>query len=196
MDIIDLVYRGIQPYTLITGDRFRYIGQSLLEVKDLDGDIAELGVYKGGSAAGMALLAPGKTLHLFDTFEGMREPQFDEPHKKGDFSDTSEQSVASLFDASFPPKLHRGWFPETVTREMLELKFCFVHVDGDFYETTRDAIAYFWPRLVPGAIMVFDDWEWERCPGVKRALMEAATTFGFSIVPSTHMQAAVRKNEY
>jgi O-methyltransferase len=193
MDVVDLVYRGVQHYTLISPSRFRYIGQSLLEVSELDGDIAELGVYKGGSSAGMALLAPKKTLHLFDTFEGMREPQFDEPHSKGDFADTTEQSVRSLFDPNFSLKIHRGWFPETITDELRDTRFCFVHIDGDFYETTRDAINFFWPRLVKGGIMVFDDWEWHACPGVKRALIEAAETFGFTILQSAEIQAAIKK---
>jgi O-methyltransferase len=193
VDIIDLVYRGIQPYALIDYDRFRFIGRSLLEVAKQEGDIAELGVYRGGSAAGMGLLAPHKTLHLFDSFEGMREPEFDELHKKGDFADTSEQSVRALFAPDHRLEIHRGWFPETVTPELLESEFCFVHVDGDFYETTRDAIAYFWPRLVPGGMMVFDDWEWQACPGVKRALVEASETFGFTVEPSANIQAAVRK---
>ncbi len=33
--------------------------------------------------------------------------------------------------------------------------------------------SFFWPRINPGGILVFDDWEWERCPGVRRAIDEA-----------------------
>lgn len=194
MDLIDLVYSGIQPFTLIEHERFRYIGESLLEVSDLEGDVAELGVYRGGSAAGMGLLAPHKTIHLFDTFEGMREPLFEEVHQKGDFADTSEPFVRSLFDPRQELKVHVGWFPESVTKELEDSKFCFVHVDGDFYETTRDAMAFFWPRLVPGGAMVFDDWEWQACSGVKRALVEASEKFGFLVKPTASKQAAVWKS--
>lgn len=187
------IFQGIQPVTLLSSGKFSFLYGCLQAVRDLDGDIAELGVYKGGISAAMALIAPEKVLHLFDTFEGMREPTFAEPHGKGDFADTSEEGVRDLFDPERPPHFHRGWFPETVTDELRQRRFCFVHVDGDFYETTRDAIDFFWPRLVSRGIMVFDDWEWVSCPGVKRALQEAAQSLGFPIQTSGEMQAYIQK---
>ena len=44
---------------------------SLKAVKDLAGDIAEIGVYKGGTAKLICELKGNKNLYLFDTFEGL-----------------------------------------------------------------------------------------------------------------------------
>lgn len=58
------------------------------------GEIAECGVYKGGTAKILAELVPDRPLHLFDTFEGM--PATDPTRdlvKAGDFADTDIASV-------------------------------------------------------------------------------------------------------
>jgi O-methyltransferase len=193
MEHADVIFRSVQPFSLIDRDRFLSIYRLLQQTRHLEGDIAEVGVYKGGTSAGMALIAPEKTLHLFESFEGFREPKFEEPHGKGEFADTSVDEVQALFGPLQQMYIHKGWFPETVTPEVEGLQFSFVHVDGAFYETTRDAISFFFPRLSEGGVMVFDDWEWVACPGVKRALLEAQQLFGFEISIGSHMQAYVRK---
>ncbi len=40
----------------------------------------------------------------------------------------------------------------------------------DTEQATRDAIEFFWPRLVPGGKIVVDDYGWEPCAGVKKAV--------------------------
>lgn len=52
------------------------------------------------------------------------------------------------------------------------MKFSFVHLDGDLYQTTADALDWFWPRMVPGGVIILDDVDWPKCPGVNRALEE------------------------
>ncbi len=50
--------------------------------------------------------------------------------------------------------------------------FCFVYVDMDTYQSTRDAIEFFWPRMVPGGKILIDDYGWEPCAGVQKAVDE------------------------
>lgn len=163
-----------------------WLGREKLEViyhvasglSSVPGDIAEVGVYKGGTLAALALMFPKKIVRGFDTFSGMPETSFSgEGHHAGDFSDTSVESVTSVFQST-NFELHPGRFPETA----VEGKFAFVHVDGDYYETTRDAIDWFWPRMSTGGRMLFDDFRWPACPGVERALNEAIEKYGFSLV--------------
>ena len=47
--------------------------------------------------------------------------------------------------------------------------FCFVHIDVDILEPTRDSIEFFYPRMMPGGIMLFDDYGFTSCPGAKLA---------------------------
>jgi len=191
---VELLYRGIQPYTLIDFQKFNVIYRLLQQCRSLPGDIGELGVYRGGISAALALAAPEKRLHLFDTFTGLRQAKTPgEPHRAGDFADTSLPDVLSLLPAGHPVTVHAGWFPECVTEELRGTTFAFLHIDGDYYESTRDALDFFYPSLSPGGVLVFDDWEWEGCPGVKRALLEGHERFGYRIETAAPLQAYVRK---
>lgn len=161
-------------------EKLRLIADEFLKVAHLDGDIADLGSYRGGSALVLRRLAPDKHLHLFDTWAG--NPYDDDfcHHKKGEWPASLEDCKA-LVGADEYTHYHQGVFPEWDGddrhdggyRPAGEHFFCFVYVDMDTYQSTRDAIEFFWPRLVSGGILFFDDWGWEPCAGVKKAVDEA-----------------------
>lgn len=135
----------------------------------------EFGVYRGGSARVIATTAPQKTLHLFDTFQGIPEDdKLEGGHKKGDFSNTSLEQVKEFLNG-FNVVYHVGFFPQT-TEGLWELQFCFAHLDADTYQSTTAAVEYVWPRLVEGGLILFDDWKWGKCRGVERAILEAGLT--------------------
>lgn len=148
------------------------LAESLKKVKEIKGKAAEVGVYKGGSARRIASMLDDRDLLLFDTFEGMPETeQDDEPHKKGEFGDTSLESVRSYLSDKPNCKFFPGFFPDTA-ESLKDEVFSFVHVDGDFYDTTKSSIEFFYPKLVKGGILFFDDYDWPYCPGVKKAIDE------------------------
>ena len=60
----------------------------------------------------------------------------------------------------------------SVAKELNGRMFCFAYIDPDTYPTVRDAIEWFWPRLVQGGKLMFDDYGWEPCSGVKKAVDE------------------------
>ncbi len=74
-----------------------------IESLGLEGDIAELGVFRGRFARKIRKLFPGRTFYLFDTFEGFDDGQLaleseKFPHIKADyisqaFKDTSVEAV-------------------------------------------------------------------------------------------------------
>jgi hypothetical protein len=163
---------SIRPATLVTRDRCFMLYQFARHIASLPGEIAELGVYKGGTAKILAKACPTKRVHLFDTFEGM--PATDEVkdiHKAGDFNDTSLEAVRSFLSDCPNVDFHPGYFPESIAG-LEDLRFALAYIDADIYQSTKDALEFFYPRMVPGGIMVFDDYEWPRCPGVKLALEE------------------------
>jgi Macrocin-O-methyltransferase (TylF) len=160
--------RRVDGYSIITPDRLKVIAKLARKACDLPGDIAEFGVFRGGSASLIADACPGKVLHLFDTFAGL--PAGNGVHHAGEFAATFEDVRNYL--AGKQCNFHPGLFPDTV-QDLQDKQYAFVHVDADLYESTRDAIAYFWPRLVPDGAIVFDDVDWGSCPGVNQALAEA-----------------------
>jgi O-methyltransferase len=130
----------------------------------LPGDMAECGVYKGGTAELLAwVLASRKVgaskLHLFDTFTGppdtcIPERDYDSP---GDFSDTSIEGVQKrLRTYAALCEFHKGIIPDTFAEVMEVSRYSFVHIDVDIYPAVRDCCEWFWPRLTPGGVMVFN----------------------------------------
>lgn len=155
--------------SLVNFDRQKAIYDSTIRCSKLDGDIAEVGVYKGGTAYILCNCAPSKKVYLFDTFTGMPSLEKDiDDHKGGDFSNTSLDSVQKYLSEYNNIEYRIGIFPETA--KDLDCKFCLVHLDGDLYQTTLDGIEYFWPKLSIGGCIIFDDYEWHKCEGVKKAI--------------------------
>lgn len=150
------------------------VGQLLRLVDDLDGDTAECGAYLGATSFLIcaANRARGRTHHVFDSFEGLSEPgERDGDHwRAGDLS-VSEATVRDVLSGFDRVRLHRGWIPERFP-DVADRTFAFVHVDVDLYEPTRDSVAFFLPRLVPGGILVCDDYGQSSCPGATRAVDE------------------------
>ncbi len=142
----------------------------------LEGDFCECGIYKGGSALLIAETIKqqiGERLfHLFDTFEGMPEPDPNKDlSKKGRFADTSVEEVAQLLAAYPFVSLHKGFIPDTF-KDITQCRFSFIHVDVDIYRSVWDCCEFFYSRLVPRGVLVFDDYGFPDCPGAKEAADE------------------------
>ena len=126
-----------------------------------EGDFVEVGVYRGGTAWYLQAIAAyqRRRLHLFDTFTGIPDKSvIDEQHNVGDFGDTSLELVMrslSVGAASFTD-FYAGRFPDTMPTAFPSVAF--VHVDCDQYQAVLDCIKVFWPLLVEGGVMLFDDW--------------------------------------
>src|SRR6187549_921083 len=83
-------------YTLVDKVRCFMLYQCAKHGARIAGDIAEIGVFRGGTARLLAKVsAPaGKTVHLFDTFAGMPEVDTQaDLHQAGDFANTSLTGV-------------------------------------------------------------------------------------------------------
>ena len=136
------------------------------------GDIVEIGVYRGGSAWYLDEIChdQGRTLHLFDTFEGMPFRSMYDSIPVGYFSDIIYDEITALFpDAKF----YKGIFPDTLPDDLHNIAF--VHVDCDQYYSVKSVIRSMPDRMVKGGIMYFDDYENIR--GAKIAIDECLKDF-------------------
>lgn len=147
--------------SLITPARLNNLRRAVLATCEVPGDMAELGVYRGGSARVIAGTCPGKTLHLFDTFTGL--PFDEDPFHNPTGHDLSRGRFAcKLIDAvsileGCKIDVHMGFFPHSTFGVFVD-RFSFVHIDCDLHKSAVDAIEWFWPRMNPGGIMFFDDY--------------------------------------
>ncbi|OIQ50044.1 Demethyldecarbamoylnovobiocin O-methyltransferase [Pseudodesulfovibrio hydrargyri] len=163
--------------SLVGSDRMWTLRTLLEQTASLDGEVWELGVYKGGTALFMKneLLRlhasdPVPCLRLFDTFSGM--PDVDEGvdwHKAGDFDDTSLNAVRSVVGENDFIHYHPGFIPETL-KGLESSAIALAHVDVDIHQSVLDSCAFVYPRLVPGGFMVFDDYGIHTCPGARKAV--------------------------
>lgn len=155
--------------TILSPQKAKVLYAQLIMTKDVLGAMAEVGVYKGGTAKIMRLAMPGKVLHLYDTFTGVvaSNPTID-VHKDGEFGDTDAAKVLALVGCD-ETSYHIGMFPDTFNESG---PFSFVHSDTDTYFGTKESLAKFAPLLSVGGKMILDDYEWANCPGVKKAVVE------------------------
>lgn len=166
---------------------------------DLPGSIVELGVFKGASFMTFLKLCDihcsGDTLKKvigFDTFSGFVE--IDEKDgrenqrrdlKKGGFSAGNFLSVLKaaieLEKAdSFIPRFSRvelveGDVIETVPKYINEnpgLRISLLHLDLDLYEPTKVALEYLYPKVVPGGVVLLDEYGMAGFPGESAAFDE------------------------
>lgn len=164
-EIVEICKKAME-YSINPFSKLNLLADQFLSCIELQGDVVDLGSYKGGSAFVLRCLSK-KPLHLFDTWEGT--PYSDDlcHHKKGEWVVPLATCKLNIGEAYY----HKGIFPATA--ELLkDRQFCFVFVDSDTYQSVKDAIEFFWPRMVYSGKMVFDDYGWEPCAGVKKAIDE------------------------
>ncbi len=141
------------------------------------GDIAEFGCMSGRTAnvlsAAMASFKLDRTLHLFDSFEGLPEAtskvDADSVHVKGGVWTKGaclgispellrEQCRRFLPDEKIA--IYKGWYSETVSKIPAGAKFGMVHVDCDLYQSTMDSLGYLFANgaINKACVILFDDW--------------------------------------
>jgi hypothetical protein len=139
-----------------------------------DGCFAEIGVFNGGSAYRLyqIALAQGRTLHLFDTFEGT--PNYTEglDKHKIDAEFAAPAAPAQIRELMPTAQLHIGPYPDTHPPELRHVAF--IHCDCDQYLSYKAVIDNMWPLVVPGGFMLFDDYPY--LAGARKAVEEAFPT--------------------
>ena len=142
---------------------------------NIKGDLAEVGVYKGGSAK-LILLANSqkRKLFLFDTFEGLPSSKMEEDDLVlgGWLNDTSSQSVRENLTPFTNFEIIQGIFPDSVAEKKLPDFFALVHLDTDIYDGTYESLKYFWPKMSTHGRIIIHDYNNEDCPGVKQAVTD------------------------
>ncbi len=136
----------------------------------LDGDMAEVGVYQGCSAKIISRASGGRSLHLFDTFAGLPAPDADERDRlrAGHYA-ASLDGVRAFLSAEPAISYYPGLFPETAG-PAADRRFSFVHLDVDLKSSTLACLAFFYPRMVPGGVILTHDYSY--LDGVREAFAE------------------------
>jgi hypothetical protein len=168
----------------------------------IEGDFAELGVWKGNTAAVLAHYAArtGRTAFLFDTYEGFSARDLvglDAHHSARMFRDTSTDLVKEVIgDNAHACEFIAGRFPDAIPDACRARSFAAVHLDCDLYEPMKAGLEFFYPRMPKGGLLFLHDYSSGHWPGAKQAVDEfCARTGEYAILmPDKSGSAFVRKS--
>lgn len=178
--------------TLLSVHELYILHQTAFASLRIKGEIAEVGVYKGGSAKLLCTLKGNKCIYLFDTFKGLPSitVKDDLYHRQGMYREHME-SVARYLKMFKNVFLQKGLFPRSASC-IMNKRFCFVHLDVDLYKGTLDALNFFWPRLNKGGVILLHDYP--VLIGVKNAVYEFCKKKNITVIEIPPTQAVIIKN--
>jgi hypothetical protein len=200
----------VAPYTMLSPQRVIAVCDAVRYVMaaGLDGAIVECGVWRGGAmmAAARTLLDGGdrgRRLFLYDTFAGMSEPSAADVDARGvpagramrrqgrDAAGNSRWCNASLADVrgnlaatGYPPELCTfvaGRVEDTLPGT-LPGPIALLRLDTDWYESTAHELEHLLPLVVPGGVLLIDDYGYWR--GARRAVDEHLGRHGIHLLLS------------
>ena len=175
------IYERVESFTMTSLSRvFSFIAAAeYVSSRGIEGAIVECGVWRGGStmAALLALSRLGdvsREVWLYDTFEGMAPPtQQDSDSDRQIFASYARQDggsdlsraelgdvYANVESCGYPMdriKFLKGKVEDTLPHSV-PLQISLLRLDTDFYESTRQELAYLYPLLVSGGMLIIDDY--------------------------------------
>jgi hypothetical protein len=186
------------------------------KTKELPGSIAEFGVYNGSTFYFLARLieifhgtqydkfgTSSHHLYGFDTFEGIVKLHPEDhpdnpkvPHNKlGGFSQSKEMFFKDFEDfknnTTIPKRVHliEGDVSLTFPKFLKEnpgVRFRLVLLDMDLYEPTKVVLDSILDFMVPGGIIVFDEYGFQEWPGETKAADEFIREHGLKLKAISH----------
>lgn len=147
--------------------------------RNIQGAVAEAGVYQGIFSAWINRFFKDRKLYLFDSFEGLvaKDVKVDKASgytsvSAGRYGDTSIDLVLGRMPYVNNCVIRKGYFPDTT--EGISDRFCFVSLDMDLYQPIKAGLEYFFPRLSEGGYIFVHDCNIAdmRYKGPRAALLE------------------------
>jgi len=192
MNLNDFI-KIVSPYTMTSVERISELFNSLEYIREnnIDGDIVECGVWKGGNILGIIeylkyYKIDTKKVWLYDTFQGMTQPEeVDVDLKSNRAIDQMDvpivlaySSIEEVKSVVLVPEFDQtrikfiiGDVSETLKIENnIPSQISLLRLDTDWYQSTRDELHYLYPKVHNDGILIVDDYgHWM---GAKKAVDE------------------------
>lgn len=191
------IYKKVCNNTMTSPERIYSLIEAVkyVEKNNIEGDIIECGVWKGGSMMAVAetlqhVKSTNRSLYLYDTYDGMSEPTENDKTFKGDDAkqlmetDTNKEKnlvwaysaletvKAGMDSTKYPAsQIHyvKGKVEDTIPKT-IPAKIAILRLDTDWYESTKHELIHLYPLLVEGGVLILDDYgHWA---GAKKAVDE------------------------
>lgn len=187
------VYEQSRAYTMTSKERMFALYQAVqyVHANRIDGAFVECGVWKAGSSmlAASTLLTLGdstREMYLYDTFEGMSEPEDIDISARGDvvknnwdevsqdeklFCYSSLDEVKSnFFQVGYPQDktyFVKGKVEDTIPKT-IPGKIAILRLDTDWFASTYHELVHLYPLLAPKGVLIIDDYgHWQ---GARKAV--------------------------
>jgi O-methyltransferase len=191
------IIEKVEPFTMTSRERIFGLIEAVKYVvkNNIEGDIVECGVWKGGSMLTIAdvlkkINDTNRDLYLYDTFEGMSKPS---EHDLNFGDQKAEELLASnenkeenfvwaystldtvketMSLTAYPQnKIHyiKGKVEETIPAR-LPGNISLLRLDTDWYESTKHELIHLFPKLVRGGVLIIDDYGFWK--GARKAVDE------------------------
>lgn len=177
-DFLDF-WETAKPYTLISPERGWALAEAVRYVcrNDIQGDIVECGVWKGGACLLASLVLAkeeptgSRLLWLYDTFTGMVSPgandriaasgvSLSDRNPEGWWAAGMEEVIKTVGLSQLAAerfKLIPGPVEDTLDKVFPE-KLAILRLDTDWYESTLKELEVLYPRLSHGGVLIIDDY--------------------------------------
>jgi O-methyltransferase len=168
MSIFKKLRLGFRMYLntrhITTGTSYRahlVMALKIMEIPpDIPGDIVECGTWKGGSATNLSLICHivGRKLKIFDSFEGLPEPNPGDPLSfKGAFNGALVEVMSNIkqYGAIECCEFVKGWFEDTLPK--LNSPVLLAFIDVDLESSLHTCVRWIWPNLVDQGYLFTDE---------------------------------------
>lgn len=153
-----------------------------------DGAIIECGTWRGGMSAGMIEIGgPKRKYEFFDSFEGLppageRDGEKAREYQRDTASPTYfnnctasqaefEKTIAMTGISPENAVIHKGFFDATLPQFTCG-PVAVLRLDADWYDSTMICLEKFWDHLLPGGLLLIDDYHvWEGCSQAVHAFL-------------------------
>jgi O-methyltransferase len=186
-------YIRCKPNTMTSRERMAALWSAMdwLNSNHIKGAFLECGVWKGGSsmlAAENCRLHPQlrRNFYLYDTFEGMSQPDEIDKDFRGQTAETLMQNALSkkktsniwavgsvevvrnnMLESGLAPEqtqLIKGMVEDTIQPDSGPQKIALLRLDTDWYQSTKHELNQLFHRIVPGGFLIIDDYgHWNGC---------------------------------
>lgn len=161
----------VQPYTKSSLERLQAMAAACQRIDNegIFGDIVECGVWRGGNIILARFYCPDRTCWLYDTFAGMANRSEWDVNRSG-IKVGCGKSAVSVEDVTDNLRI-TGTYDERRLRFVkgpvedtlldprnVPDKIALLRLDTDWYHSTRMELEVLWPRLVPGGVLIVDDY--------------------------------------
>jgi hypothetical protein len=184
--LYDIKTPAAERFVRLVGANINILFDLLDKTKSVTGDVAECGVFRGRTLIPMALYLAqnGSPKHVlgFDSFEGFDDAVNVDVRMGGMRS--KDRHVAAFNETSLElvqakltrfglrnATLVKGFFRDTLDHHA-ERRFSFVHLDCDIYQSYKECLPFFYPRMNTGGIVVLDEYKDPHWPGCTKAVDE------------------------